>query len=245
MKYIAGPCTWHNNDELENDLESLLKIFQNEEFYFKSSWLKDNRSSYNGYRGPGEKGIEVLLKLKEKYNVNICTDFHDAQMINKWGMNFDIIQIPAFLSKQTTILEAAAKTGKLINIKKAQWLKPLEMAGAVDKVKNINKDSKVIVMDRGTYGIHDNLYMDPRHVSEFRENTNADYIGVDLTHPTKNSLNRGNNTLQDAAILGTSYIMSGASVIFMEATNTRDTAKCDGDVMLSIQEVKLLKEVID
>jgi len=135
--FIAGPCVIESEKIVFETAEKLKEISEDLkiELYFKSSYDKANRTSISGFRGPGlERGLEILAKVKEKFKLGILTDVHDLHDIPKVAEVVDIIQIPAFLSRQTDMLIEAAKTGKIVNVKKGQFMSPNEAIRAVEKV---------------------------------------------------------------------------------------------------------------
>ena len=149
---IAGPCSIES-EELVLEVAGKMKEITDQlgiSYTFKASFDKANRTSIDAFRGPGlEKGLQILKKVKDTYQLPICTDIHEAWQAEPVAEVADIIQIPAFLCRQTDLLVAAAKTGKCINIKKAQFLAPWDMKNCVEKVKqsgNVN----VMLCERGT-----------------------------------------------------------------------------------------------
>ena len=161
---IAGPCVIEDEKMMMFVTEKLIEMTQKRgiEFIFKSSFKKANRTSVNSPTGPGLKeGLEILSKIKRKYNIPILTDIHDVNEVNEVASVVDILQIPAFLSRQTDLISAAAKTGKIVNIKKGQFMAPEDMKNAAEKVL-IEKNNKIFLTERGTsFGYH-NLVVDFR-----------------------------------------------------------------------------------
>ena len=136
---IAGPCVIESEENAMYIAEKMKEISErlNIDYYFKASFDKANRTSILSYRGPGiEEGLRILKKIKTKYGLKIVTDIHEPWQAEKAACVADIIQIPAFLCRQTDLLVAAANTGKIINIKKAQFLAPWDMANVIKKVEN-------------------------------------------------------------------------------------------------------------
>ncbi|MBC7196889.1 MAG: 3-deoxy-8-phosphooctulonate synthase, partial [Deferribacterales bacterium] len=141
MILLAGPCVLESEEIVFNTCEFLSRIAKARgyDFYFKSSYDKANRSSVKSYRGPGIKaGVEFLKKVKEKYKVKIVTDIHTPTEAFIAGEVADMIQIPAFLCRQTDMLKAAAETGRIVNVKKGQFLAPWDMKNVVDKLRYYN-----------------------------------------------------------------------------------------------------------
>ena len=164
LTVLAGPCAIESKDILFRTAEYLKKATSELDinYVFKSSYDKANRSSINSYRGLGmEKGLEFLAEVKKRYNVPVVTDVHETVEVEKAAAVADILQIPAFLCRQTDLLMAAGRTGKVINIKKGQFMAPEDMKGAVDKVRAAGND-KVMLCERGSsFGYH-NLVVDMR-----------------------------------------------------------------------------------
>ena len=144
FQLIAGPCAIESKENALAIAKHLKEVTDKLgiPFTFKASFDKANRTSISSYRGPGlEEGLKILAEIKEELGVKIATDIHESWQAEPVGKVADIVQIPAFLCRQTDLLVAAAKTGKVINIKKAQFLAPWDMKNCLDKVKDINKFS--------------------------------------------------------------------------------------------------------
>ena len=239
MFLIAGPCVIEPMfiEQTASAMKSVLDDFPEISFYFKSSCIKDNRTRSGNYRGPGfEKGIEILQKIQKKYDWNITTDFHNEEQIKLYGPEVDMIQIPAFLAQQTSILEMAAKVGTLINVKKPQMMLPTE----VNIISNILKDAGaqiIFITDRGTFSGGKHLYMDPRHYDIMRMFSVVNIL-ADITHPNKFYL--GNMPLNLTRILGRSAIVSGADGIFMEVHYSPNVAFCDATTQISTKSFRNL-----
>lgn len=151
LTVLAGPCAMENKDILFRTAEALKKITEEigVNFVFKCSYDKANRSSLESYRGLGiEKGLELLLEAKKEFDVPIVTDIHSVEQASIAAEVADIIQIPAFLCRQTDLLVAAAKTGKIVNIKKGQFLAPNQMKSIAQKVSD-SGNTQIVVTDRG------------------------------------------------------------------------------------------------
>ena len=162
--FIAGPCVIENESILFKTAETVKKISLETKtlFIFKSSYKKANRTSHRSYRGPGLKdGLKLLQKVKSRFSLPILTDVHETCEVPSVAEVADIIQIPAFLCRQTELIEEAAKTGRWVNIKKGQFMAPEDMKYAADKVYS-QKNKKILITERGTsFGYH-NLIVDFR-----------------------------------------------------------------------------------
>ena len=166
LTILAGPCVIESQELLYQTAEGLNQITQELgiNFVFKSSFDKANRSSITSFRGPGlEKGLEMLKNVKDKYDLPIVTDIHTPEQAVAAAEVADILQIPAFLCRQTDLLVAAAKTGKIVNIKKGQFLAPEQMGSLVKKVEEAG-NSNIMLTDRGTSFGYNNLVVDFRGV---------------------------------------------------------------------------------
>jgi len=247
MILICGPCVIENLSKLRKDAKEIVAIvnkYNNIDFYFKSSCIKDNRTRIQNYSGPGFKsGIKSLIKIKEEFHCKITTDFHTVEQIETYAKYVDLIQIPAFLAMQTSLAKAASKTGKPIHIKKPQWLSSGDVKKPVSKIKNLNKDTKVFITDRGTTFGYDNVVMDPRHIRHMNETSNCDAVLVDITHPQNHSKIYNRSYAFD---LGMSSIASGANGLFIESTIDPMNASCDADSQIPVKDLlKYIKGFIN
>ena len=180
--FIAGPCVIESMDVLQEVAEELLRIRKKYQvqIIFKSSFDKANRTSIHSFRGPGlDKGLQMLSDIKSKYELELLTDIHESYQAIPCGEVVDVLQIPAFLCRQTDLLIAAAKTGKIVNIKKAQFLSGDDMQYPVQKVRE-SGNKNVWLTERGnTYG-YNNLAVDFRNISDMKKYVNV--VVMDCTH---------------------------------------------------------------
>lgn len=240
---MAGPCVIENEIMPFEIAERLLDITKglDLEFIFKASYRKANRSRLDSFTGIGdEKALKILGQIREKYNVPVVTDIHSAEEAERAARFVDIIQIPAFLCRQTDILLAAAKTGKVVNIKKGQFLSPEAMRFAMDKVADSGNE-KIILTDRGTmFGYHD-LIVDFRSIPIMKSFGTP--VVMDITHslqqPNQSSGISGGMPEMIASI-AKAAIAVGADGIFMETHPDPQKAKSDGANMLPLSEVEKL-----
>lgn len=240
---LAGPCVIESEEQVlyiakfMKELSEELKI----NYVFKASFDKANRSSINSFRGPGiQKGLEILKKVKENFNIPIVTDIHDVQQIEEVAKVADIIQIPAFLCRQTDLLVAAGKTNKIINVKKGQFLAPWDCNNIVDKIKTTG-NHKIVLTERGTSFGYNNLVVDMRSLQIMR--SQGIPVIFDATHSVQ--IPGGNGTSSSGnreyvANLARAAIASGVDGIFMEVHPDPENALCDGPNMLSLTDVKEL-----
>ena len=182
---LSGPCVIESKDICFEIAERCIQETskRNIKYVFKASFDKANRTSNSSYRGTGlEKGLEILSEIKEKYNIPVVTDIHESYQAEPVGKVCDIIQIPAFLCRQTDLLIAAANTGKIVNIKKAQFLSGMDMKYPLEKV-NAAGNNQVILTERGNMFGYGNLVVDIRNLVDMQQ-FNVPVI-MDLTHSTQ------------------------------------------------------------
>lgn len=248
LAVMGGPCVIESEDHCLFAAEELKKIFSkfpNINFIFKSSYDKANRSSIHSFRGPGvDEGLRILEKVKKELDLPIVTDVHLPEEATKVGSICDILQIPAFLCRQTDLLVAAAKTGKAISIKKGQFLAPWDMVNAVEKVKECGND-KIILVDRGTTFGYNNLVSDMRAIPIMQGFGTP--VCYDATHSVQ--LPGGNGTSSSGQrefipYLAKAAVAVGANALFMEMHDNPEKAKSDASSVLDFKNVpKLLKEL--
>ena len=241
---LAGPCVIENEEMALDTAEELLSITSslNIPFAFKGSYRKANRSRLDSFTGIGdEKALKVLRKVKETLHIPVITDIHEAAEAEMAAEYVDILQIPAFLCRQTDLLVAAANTGKSVNIKKGQFLAPESMAYAVEKVRQSGNLS-VSVTDRGTmFGFLD-LIVDFRGIPEIQLSCRCPAI-MDITHSLQQPNQSAGVTGGRPAMISTiakAAIAVGADGIFLETHRNPAEAKSDGANMLPLDEVKHL-----
>lgn len=243
FQLIAGPCVIESEEQVLS-IAAQLKAITDElgiPFTFKASFDKANRTSIQGFRGPGiEEGLRILQKVKDTYGLPICTDIHEAWQAEPAAKVCDILQIPAFLCRQTDLLVAAAKTGKCINIKKAQFLAPWDMGNCLNKVLQSGNDN-VMLCERGTSFGYNTLVVDMTGLRVMKD------MGVpvifDATHsvqkPGGNGTSTGGNR-QYVEYLAKAAIAVGVDGLFMETHPDPDNAKSDGPNMVPLGEMKEL-----
>ena len=182
VKLIAGPCVIEDMDCLETVAKELVRLNTKygTDIIFKASFDKANRTSIRSYRGPGlEQGVKMLGDIKDKYNLKILTDIHESVQAAPVAEVADVLQIPAFLCRQTDLLVAAAKTGKTVNIKKAQFLSGLDMEYPVQKVRESGNEN-VWLTERGNIYGYNNLVVDFRNIADMKKFTEV--VIMDCTH---------------------------------------------------------------
>ena len=241
LTILAGPCAIESKDILFTVAEKLKKITQELDinYIFKSSFDKANRSSIKSFRGPGlEKGLEMLAEVKKEFDLPIVTDIHTPDQAAPVAEVADIIQIPAFLCRQTDLLVAAAKTGKIVNIKKGQFLAPAQMKPLAQKVFDSGND-RVLFTDRGSSFGYNNLVVDMRGIPIMQE------MGIpvvfDATHSVQLPGGAGDCSSGERKFVPTlakAAMAAGAKALFFEIHPDPDKALCDGPNMLSVDTAK-------
>lgn len=241
---LAGPCVIEGGemalDIAEHVLESCTKL--NIPYIFKGSYRKANRSRLDSFTGIGdEKALKILRKVGETFDIPVVTDIHTAEEAAMAAQYVDVLQIPAFLCRQTDLLIAAAKTGKFVNIKKGQFLAPESMRFACDKVRDSGND-QLAVTERGTFFGYGDLVVDMRGLPVMRQTCNCPVI-MDITHSlqqpnTGSGVTGGRPELIET--IARSAIAAGADGIFMETHQNPSVAKSDGANMLPLAQVDTL-----
>jgi len=232
---LAGPCVIENEDMVMNLAEKIAEICQKRDliYFFKASFDKANRTSRDAFRGPGmEKGLKILAKVKQQFDLPIVTDIHESHQAAIVAEVADIIQIPAFLCRQTDLLIAAGNTNRIVNIKKAQFLSARDMKFPADKVKTTGND-KIILTERGTLHGYGDLVVDFRNIIEMKK---LGYpVVMDVTHSTQKPGGLGDKSggnREYAPYLASAAAAVGADGFFFEVHETPDTALCDGPNMV-------------
>lgn len=240
-KFIAGPCVIESAELLDIVARELVRL--NERFgidiIFKASFDKANRTSIKSYRGPGmQRGLQMLADVKQKYGLRLLTDVHEAYQAEAAGEVVDVLQIPAFLCRQTDLLVAAAKTGKTVNIKKAQFLSGADMEYPVQKVRE-SGGNEVWLTERGNVYGYNNLVVDFRNIPDMKQFT--DTVIMDCTHsvqrPGAASGSTGGNReyVPSMALAAKAF---GANGYFFEVHPSPDQAKSDGPNMLFLKDLE-------
>lgn len=233
--FLAGPCVIETMDILEDVATELVRLNKkfNIDCIFKASFDKANRTSISSYRGPGmEKGLQMLSDIKSKYGLRIVTDIHETYQAEPVGQVADVLQIPAFLCRQTDLLVAAAKTGKIINIKKAQFLSGTDMKYPVEKVQE-SGNNNVWLTERGNMYGYNNLAVDFRNISDMKEFTPT--VIMDCTHSVQRPGASGGKTGGDRTFVPAMALAAkafGATGYFFEIHPNPEVAKSDGPNML-------------
>ncbi|MBR0341457.1 MAG: 3-deoxy-8-phosphooctulonate synthase [Oscillospiraceae bacterium] len=242
---IAGPCVIESEENVMFIAEKIKGIAErlDLDYYFKASFDKANRTSISAYRGPGiEEGLRILQKVKHTYGLKICTDIHEPWQAEKVAGVADILQIPAFLCRQTDLLVAAAKTGKLINVKKAQFLAPWDMGNVVRKLEE-SGNKNIMLCERGTTFGYNTLVVDMTGILEMKKFGYP--VVFDATHSVQKPGGKGTATggnREYVEPLAKAAIAAGSDALFFEVHPDPDNALSDGPNMVKLDEFESLLE---
>ena len=244
---IAGPCVIESPELTYETAARLVEITSrcNVFLVFKSSFDKANRTSYSSYRGPGlDKGLTVLETIRSKLKVPVLTDVHDNTPVEEVASVVNILQTPAFLSRQTDYIERVAKTQKPMNIKKAQYMAPWEVVHVVEKCRNVGNQN-VMVCERGVCFGYNDLVADMRSLAALRR-SNCPVI-FDATHSVQQpgrlgTVSGGERAM--AAVLARAAVAVGIAGLFMETHPTPERALSDGPNMWPLDQLEELLTVL-
>lgn len=247
--FIAGPCVIENAeclDEVANELVRLNKKYDID-IIFKSSFDKANRTSISSYRGPGlKKGLQMMADVKNKYGLRLLTDIHESYQASPVAEVVDVLQIPAFLCRQTDLLVAAAKTGKIVNVKKVQFLSGEDMKYPVQKVKESGNE-KVWLTERGNIYGYNNLVVDFRNIPDMKKIVPT--VIMDCTHSVQRPGAAGGKTGGNREFVPSMALAAkafGATGYFFEVHPNPDEAKSDGPNMLFLKDLeKVIISLLD
>lgn len=246
--FIAGPCVIESQGLLENVAQTISDINGRLglDIIFKASFDKANRTSIKSFRGPGiDKGLQMLADIKEKFGLKILTDIHESWQAAPTGQVADVIQIPAFLCRQTDLLVAAAKTGRTVNIKKAQFLSGKDMLYPVEKAREAGAKD-VWLTERGNIYGYNNLVVDFRNIPDMLEITPT--VVMDCTHSVQRPGAGGGKTGGDRRFVPSMALAAkafGANGYFFEIHPDPDHALSDGPNMLCSSDFEgVVKEIL-
>ena len=248
FKLITGPCVIESQENVMLIAETIKGIAErlDLDYFFKASFDKANRTSISSYRGPGiEEGLKILKKVKDTYGLKICTDIHEPWQAEKAAEVADILQIPAFLCRQTDLLIAAAKTGKLINVKKAQFIAPWDMGNVVRKIEE-SGNRNIMLCERGSTFGYNTLVVDMTGILEMKKFGYP--VVFDATHSVQKPGGKGTSTGGNRDYvepLAKAAIAAGADALFFEVHPDPDNALSDGPNMVKLDEFEeMLKRII-
>jgi 2-dehydro-3-deoxyphosphooctonate aldolase (KDO 8-P synthase) len=245
---IGGPCVIENADHahfLAREIKAVCDDLGITLIY-KASFDKANRSSLDSYRGPGlEKGLDILASIKNEVEVPVLSDVHETSQVEKAAQILDVLQIPAFLCRQTDLLLAAAASQKAINIKKGQFLSPGEMKNALDKILSQN-NSRIIITERGTSFGYNNLVFDPRSIPVMKRWGFP--VVIDASHSVQKPGGEGRFSGGDASfipVIAKAGVSVGADGVFIEIHDNPPKALSDSHNSLNINELhKILASLL-
>lgn len=243
--FIAGPCVIESQELLNTVAEEIVRINAKlgTDIIFKSSFDKANRTSIHSFRGPGlDKGLQMLANIKERYGLRVLTDIHESYQAEPVGEVCDVLQIPAFLCRQTDLLVAAAKTGKTVNIKKAQFLSGMDMRYPVEKAMEAGA-KEVWLTERGNMYGYNNLVVDFRNIADMLDITPR--VVMDCTHSVQRPGAGGGKTSGDRRFVPSMALAAkafGANGYFFEVHPDPDNALSDGPNMLFLDKLEGLVE---
>ena len=246
--FIAGPCVIESMELLQTVAEELSRLREtlDIDIYFKASFDKANRTSLHSFRGPGmEKGLQMLQQIKEHYHLPVLTDIHESYQAAPVAEVCDVLQIPAFLCRQTDLLVAAAKTGRIVNIKKAQFLSGSDMRYPVEKARDAGA-KEVWLTERGNMMGYNNLVVDFRNIPDMLEIT--DTVIMDCTHSVQRPGGSDGKTGGDRRFVPQMALAAkafGATGYFFEVHPTPDEGLSDAANMLELNKLEeLVKKLI-
>jgi 2-dehydro-3-deoxyphosphooctonate aldolase (KDO 8-P synthase) len=240
---IAGPCVIESRKHAFALALHIRKVCGKLgiPFIFKASFDKANRSSIDSFRGPGlKKGLRILAEIKRELGVPVLSDVHETAQVDEAAEVLDVIQIPAFLCRQTDLLLAAARTGKAVNIKKGQFLSPDEMRNAVEKIRSAGH-SKILLTERGTMFGYNNLVVDLRSIPIMKGFGCP--VVIDASHSVQKPGGRGATSDGDREfipLIAKAAVAAGADGVFLEVHDNPDKARSDRQNSFPIKQLEAL-----
>lgn len=247
LSIIAGPCVIEDREMAIFTAKSLLEICKNHDIFliFKASYDKANRSSIHSFRGVGlERGLSILQEIRRMFGIPVTSDVHSTTEISAAAQVLDILQIPAFLCRQTDLLVTAAQTRKIVNVKKGQFMSPWEMKNVIEKIKNSGND-QIITTDRGTCFGYSNLVSDMRSIPIIKKY--GTLVCFDASHSVQLPAKEGSfsgGQKEFIPVLSKAAIASGADLLFFETHPEPAQAKSDKSSKLSLTELDSLLPVL-
>jgi 2-dehydro-3-deoxyphosphooctonate aldolase (KDO 8-P synthase) len=248
LAVMSGPCVIESLDHALLCAEQLALIFQNQRginYIYKSSYDKANRSAHSSFRGPGlQEGLKILERVKKEFDLPVLTDVHSPEEAKAAAEVCDVLQIPAFLCRQTDLVEAAARTGAVINVKKGQFMAPWDMQNVVDKILSTGNDN-ILLTDRGTTLGYNNLVSDMRAIPIMQRCGFP--VCFDASHSVQ--IPGGNGTSSGGQrefipVLTRAAIAAGCNCLFIESHPNPSLAKSDKDSVYPFSELpELLSEI--
>jgi 2-dehydro-3-deoxyphosphooctonate aldolase (KDO 8-P synthase) len=237
---IAGPCVIESEAHTLKMAEAIAAVCKDLKvpYIFKASYDKANRTSISSFRGPGiEEGSRILKKVREEVGVPVLTDVHDAHDCARVAEAVDVLQIPAFLCRQTDLLVAAAKTGRVVNVKKGQFVAPADMRHAVNKVREAGNE-KVSLTERGSSFGYNNLVVDMRSLPIMREYAPVVFDATHSVQLPSSSNGTSGGQPEFIPLLSRAAVAAGVDGIFMEVHDNPKEAKSDGANALDLKNLR-------
>lgn len=242
---IAGPCVIESEDQVRKTIEGLKEITGeiNIPFIFKSSYDKANRTSIKSYRGLGlDKGLEILEKVKREFDIPLLVDVHQIEEVKLVSKVADILQVPAFLCRQTDLIISIARTGKPINVKKGQFLAPWDMQNVIEKIESTG-NKNILLTERGSCFGYNNLVVDMKSLPIIRSFGYP--VVFDATHSVQKPGGKGTTTAGEreyVPFLAQAAVATGIDGLFLEVHPQPEKALSDGPNMIRLSRVKELLE---
>ena len=250
LSLIAGPCVLESHSHARKMVEKLLNINEklNVNFTYKTSFDKANRTSLSGVRGLGlDESLKIFSELKNEYKIKLLTDVHTEVQCSLVSEYVDIIQIPALLCRQTDLLISAAKTNKVINVKKGQFLAPWDMKNVVKKIES-SDNTNILITERGTSFGYNTLISDMRSLDIMKDELSYPII-FDATHSVQSPGGQGDKSGGDRKFVPTlakAAVSAGIAGVFIETHDDPDNAPSDGPNMLHIDDLeKLVSKLLE
>lgn len=243
LLFFSGPCVIESEEHTLKCAEHLCKLFDGKPFVFKSSFDKANRSSIKSYRGPGlKKGLEILAKVKKTFGVPVVTDIHLPEHADPASEVCDVLQIPAFLCRQTDLLVAAASTGRVVKVKKGQFLAPWDMQNVVDKIAQ-SGNTQILLTERGTSFGYNNLVCDMRAIPIMQKMGYP--VCFDASHAVQLPGGCGTHSggqSEFIPVLAKAAVAAGANSLYIESHDNPPAAKSDATTVMAFDALKQLAQ---
>ncbi len=247
LAIVAGPCVIENEDQCLKAAETLKKLFSKHpvNFVFKSSYDKANRLSIDSFRGVGlDEGLRILQRVKKELDLPVVTDVHSPEEARAVGAVLDMVQIPAFLCRQTDIVVAAGESGAVVQVKKGQFMAPWNMDNIVKKIESTG-NRKIILVDRGASFGYNNLVSDMRAIPIMQKFGYP--VCFDATHSVQLPGGQGGTSggqREFIPVLAKAAIAAGANALFIEAHPHPEKAPSDSSSMLNFEELEQLLKIV-
>jgi 2-dehydro-3-deoxyphosphooctonate aldolase (KDO 8-P synthase) len=244
---IAGPCVIESETHVRTMADAIQRIADDLQipYIFKASYDKANRTSVKSFRGPGlEEGCEILRRLAQATGLPVLTDVHDAHDCESVAEYVDVLQIPAFLCRQTDLLVAAAQTGRAVNVKKGQFVAPADMRHAVEKIHATSNNARVFLTERGASFGYNNLVVDMRSLAIMRKFAPVVFDGTHSVQMPSAQDGVSGGQPEFIPVLTRAAVAAGVDGIFLEVHDDPAQAKSDGANALDLKQLKRLLEAL-